>query len=223
MSKEKGKKRQNNSTCETSNIKFGKLDIVLHSYNSIPTIQSIYDSVPDLKTNTSNCNIIEQHKSVKPIQDINSSTIKQSYEIFPSCITPQFSTYYNTLEEPIDENMVICWWCRISCVRIQLSCFLPIQYDDIRKKHIKRGYFCCWECVKAFNFELNDIKAQFRSYLIQNICKKIYGIEKSRSIKYSPHWTILKKYGGTIEDTHFFENAQQTTLDLIGFTRDSVS
>ena len=47
---------QNMHSFETSNIKFGKLDIVLKSFNSLPTMQSFYENIPEI-TNCSNDHI----------------------------------------------------------------------------------------------------------------------------------------------------------------------
>ena len=38
-----------NSTCvETSNKKFGKVHIVLQSYNRVPQIKAFYEKIPDI-------------------------------------------------------------------------------------------------------------------------------------------------------------------------------
>ena len=80
----------------------------------------------------------------------------------------------------------------------------------------------CWECTKAYNFDIRDIKTGMRSYLIQKVCRQLYGIKLSYSIKYSRHWSDLRRYGGIIEDSDFFKNKQQTTLSMIGAIRDTI-
>ena len=51
IKKTKAKSKKERDDCfETSNIKFGKLDIVLQSYNTVPTIESFYNTIPEIST-----------------------------------------------------------------------------------------------------------------------------------------------------------------------------
>lgn len=200
---------------ETSNIKFGKLDIVLKSFNSLPTMQTFYENIPDIK-NVPSDNIFgdDQHQSKTTCQTNTDIPI-----IAPVSIQPCF-LWFN---EQCDQNkLVTCWWCRLSVVPISLSCFIPIYYDESRDKYTKHGYFCSWECTKAFNFEIKDIKCSYRSYLIQRICRKLYGINNTRSIKYAPHWSELNIYGGNLEKDTYLKKFQRTNLESIGILRESI-
>ena len=211
-----------NSCVETSNIKFGKLDIVLQSYNTIPTIESFYDQIPDISSKKSKRINFEESTiipQVPPPQCLNESILlAKKPDIFPCTMHPklQISTF------DFNSSSVYCWWCRITCVNTTEACFLPLHHDELRKTYVKHGFFCCWECTKAYNFDIRDIKTGMRSYMIQKVCRQLYGIKVTYSIKYSRHWSDLKRYGGIIEDEDFFKNKQQTTLSMIGAFRDTI-
>ena len=213
----------NNSSCvETSNIKFGKLDIVLQSYNTVPTIEAFYENIPDISSKKNkrvnfedSINIVQS----PPPQCMNESVIlAQTPDIFPCTMHPKLQI--SSLD--LNASTVYCWWCCITCINTTEACFLPLHHDELRKTYVKHGFFCCWECTKAYNFDIRDIKTGRRSYMIQKICRQLYGIKATYTIKYSRHWSDLKRYGGKIEDEHFFNNKQQTTLSMIGACRDTI-
>ena len=203
--------------CETSNIRFGKLDIVLQSYNSVPTIQSFYDNTSLVQSDKTISIQIEEPYATSINKDNDK---KNSNNYTQVSIVPNFDTSSNL--QLLPEFTVFCWWCRITPVRVDYACFLPIKHDDLRNRYTKHGYFCCWECTKAFNFDIRDIKSGYRSYLIHNICRTLYGISFSHTVKYAPHWTTLKRYGGDKEDEVFFGNNKRTTLEMIDRTRSSI-
>ena len=209
------KNDQSMNIFETSNIKFGKLDIVLKSFNSLPTMQTFYENIPDIKNITSD-NIFseDQHQNKTTCQTNTDIPV-----IAPVSVQPCF-LWFN---EQCDQNkLVTCWWCRLSVVPISVSCFMPIYYDELRDKYTKHGYFCSWECTKSFNFEIKDIKSLYRSYLIQRICNKLYGINNTRCIKYAPHWSELNIYGGNVEKDVYLIKFQRTNLKSIGILRESI-
>ena len=203
--------------CETSNIRFGKLDILLQSYNSVPTFQSFYDNTSLVASDQTKSIHIEEPYNCKKKDTLKSESITQTQV----SIVPSLQISMN-LDEPLPETNVICWWCCIVSIPVEYACFLPIKYDELRKRYTKQGYFCCWECTKAFNFDIRDIKGGYRSYMIHNICRSLYGIKYAHTIKYAPHWTILKRYGGDTNDDKFFDKKQRTTLVMIDRTRLSI-
>ena len=206
---------------ETSSIRFGKLDIVLKSYNSVPTVESFYNNVPQMSNEPLKNNVTGEEKSQTTSvmfdsvfdQNVSSGTI------IPVSINPRLLLFNENSNTSL---LVTCWWCRLSVIPITLSCFLPINYDELRNKYTKHGYFCSWECAKSFNFDINDIKASYRSYLIQRICRNLYGIKDAYTIKYAPHWSELKNYGGNVENDIFLNKFKRTNLHNIGRTRDSI-
>ena len=209
------KNSQSMHSFETSNIKFGKLDRVLKSFNSLRMMQNFYENIPEIK-NTPSDNIFgDDHHQNKTIHQTNTDVPI----IAPVSIQPCF-IWFN--EQYDQKKLVTCWWCRLSVIPISSSCFIPIYYDESRDKYTKHGYFCSWECTKAFNFEIKDIKCSYRSYLIQRICKKLYGITNSRSIKYAPHWSELNIYGGSLEKDMYLKKFQRTNLESIGILREGI-
>ena len=206
---------QNMHSFEISNIKFGKLDIVLKSFNSLPTMQSFYENIPEI-TNCSNDHIFSSE--IKNVTETKEEKVIEIPVIAPVSIQPCF-LWFN--EQCDQQKLVTCWWCRLSVIPMRSSCFIPVYYDETRNKYTKHGYFCSWECTKAFNFEIKDIKTSYRSYLIQRICRKLYGINNTRSIKYAPHWSELNIYGGDLEKDTYLKKFQRTTLESIGVLREN--
>ena len=85
IKKTKAKNKKERDDCfETSNIKFGKLDIVLQSYNTVPTIESFYNTIPEISTEKKTSVHFE---SSKPHTDTTIGTKKLS--IFPCSSNPK--------------------------------------------------------------------------------------------------------------------------------------
>ena len=202
------KNKKNDMVCETSSIRFGKLDIVLQSFNSVPDIASFYNTTSAGVTNTTTLLVHGNNTH-------NNTTL---CDIVPCSINRRFT--------PItSENIggdVMCWWCHVNVISVSNSCFLPSNYDEKKKCYSKHGYFCCWECTKSFNFETRDVKSGYRSYLIHQICRQYYGINQARSIKYARHWMELKKFGGNIDDEQVFEGRTCTTLESKNLLRNEL-
>ena len=212
--------KESTNSFETSNIRFGKLDIVLKSYNSVPTTDSFYNNVTEI-SNGSIKNIVDEQSQTKPVMfdSVFDQNVSSNNNIIPVSINPRLLLFNENSNTSL---VVTCWWCRLSVIPVTLSCFLPINYDELRNRYTKHGYFCSWECAKSFNFDINDIQASYRSYLIQRICRNLYGIKDAHSIKYAPHWSELKNYGGNVDNEIFLNKFKRTNLDNIGRTRDSI-
>ena len=208
-----------NTSFETSNIKFGDLNIVLNSFNSVPDVQSFYETVPNIVKKISETPIIFQDTNRKLNDKIqNTDPVK----IFACTSNVQFDEMLSNYKEVSDSNKVTCWWCRIVVLPKEQCCFLPLHYDEMKKVYTKHGYFCCWECVKSYNFSLIDNKSNFRCYLIRSVCRLLYGIQLSRNIKYAPHWITLNRYGGSFSDAQYINNYHKTTLQSIDKYRHSI-
>ena len=119
-------------------------------------------------------------------------------------------------------DKVNCWWCRITVVSKNQACFVPSSYDEYRGRYVTCGYFCSWECAKAFNFDLNDRKRPYRSYLLHSLFKRLYGLSRSREIKNARHWSEMRRYGGSMSDTEY-QKGKRTTLETTGFSRTDAS
>lgn len=222
-----------NSSFETSKIQFGKIDIVVNSVNTVPNIISFYDSMPLIaQEHMSRHSLLASkmfHAST-PTKTNNKNQEKidnnnNDNSIISECIHEKKHDEHDTVTTITcrnNDDLVYCWWCKIHVMRKEESCFLPWKYNEYRDIHEKIGYFCCWECVKAYNFDMKDNKMSFRQYLINNVCRRLYGIEQSRSIKYSRHWSELKRFGGHIPDHQFFTIRETATLSKAGKSRSSI-
>jgi hypothetical protein len=83
-----------------------------------------------------------------------------------------------------------CWWCKHCFNTPNLS--LPEYLHSDTFYCI--GNFCSWECVKAYNIDLNDNFVWKRESLINLMYQNTYGIFKN--INTAPSWLILEDFGG---------------------------
>ena len=112
---------------ETSSIRFGKLDIVLKSYNSVPTVESFYNNVPQISNEPIKNNVIGEEKSQTMFDSVFDQNVSSS-TIIPVSINPRLLLFNENSNTSL---FVTCWWCRLSVIPITMSCFLPINYDEL--------------------------------------------------------------------------------------------
>lgn len=189
----------NNEDYETSNVLFGNLNITVNSAKT--DLVEFSNSITENKKNDflfsdnnrpsdNNINVIEQtkyHISQKQISEFNDNE-----NVF--------------INEDKKIKKIHCWWCKLIQVQIGNHAFIPSEYDDKRKRFRHFGFFCSWNCAKAYNLDedINIKTKQIRNYNINKICKNIYGCDKNRRIHPTKHWTLLDIFGGTlsIEQLH---------------------
>lgn len=102
-----------------------------------------------------------------------------------------------------------CWWCKHCFNTPNLS--LPEYLHDNTFHCI--GNFCSWECVKAYNIDLNDNFVWKRESLIDLMYQNTYGIFKN--INPAPSWLILEDFGGYLSIKKFRENFELVTTDYL--------
>jgi hypothetical protein len=73
------------------------------------------------------------------------------------------------------------------------------------------GKFCSWECMMAYNININDENISKRVSLIYMMYKKAYNIQKI--IKPAPSWKILKEFGGSIDIEEFRFNLTSNDME----------
>jgi hypothetical protein len=73
------------------------------------------------------------------------------------------------------------------------------------------GEFCSWECMMAYNIDINDENIARRTSLIYMMYKKTYNIFKE--IKQASSWKILKDFGGVISIEEFRENLTTNSVE----------
>jgi hypothetical protein len=66
------------------------------------------------------------------------------------------------------------------------------------------GKFCSWECMMAYNIDINDENISKRTSLINLMYKKTFG--EFRKIKAAPSWKILDDFGGVTNINDYRDN-----------------
>jgi len=187
---------------ETCSIKFGELQIVMNSVNSVPNVETFYENVPISPKRKFTKQIITPFS--EPLSKIEQEKSRVKKKSQP-CNVKSNGFDFLTRLVPSPNGIVFCWWCRIYQTDYETSCFVPLKKDELRNRYQGAGVLCSWECAKAFNFEDRDSKTCYRNYLIYDICKNMYGIDRARKIKYAPHWTSLVIYGGSTSVQDFLK------------------
>ena len=193
---------------ETSSIRFGKLDIVLKSYNSVPTVESFYNNVPQISNEPIKNNVIGEEKSQTMFDSVFDQNVSSS-TIIPVSINPRLLLFNENSNTSL---LVTCWWCRLSVIPITLSCFLPINYDKLRNKYTKHGYFCSWECIKAYAIDRNQVNT---CDFITHMRLKLEG-PPVKTTNVAPRKEVLQMFGGTINIDDFRKEPQRITFVMPG-------
>jgi len=102
---------------------------------------------------------------------------------------------------------MLCWWC---CHNIDGAILnLPLKYDEHRKHFTTLGYFCSWECMKAFSIDEYGIN---RGGLINsNIAIMRREMEGKLSMtRRAPSRFLLDVFGGPLSIQEFRNNTNIT-------------
>jgi hypothetical protein len=199
-------------------VSFGNLDItVSKAVNN--------NEVPDYKNYIQKSQIVENEWDTESDSELGEDEVEQE---------PEIEKVYNENKKYIPANAVTnneesvkririvttvknqlnfdqwpektdihCWWC---CHKFDTCpCTLPSKYDSLRKRFTFTGIFCSWNCVKAYNFSINDHLKYQRSELITLLIQQMYGITKAINVKAAPPRQCLKMFGGYL-DIHDFRN-----------------
>ena len=63
------------------------------------------------------------------------------------------------------------------------------------------GHYCSWNCMMAYNIDLNDTSTWKRTSLINLMFYKTYGVFKE--IIPAPYWLMLEDFGGILSIENF--------------------
>ena len=96
----KQEQHSTNSSFETSNIKFGDLNIVLNSFNSVPDVQSFYETVPNIVKKISETPVIFQDTHRK-----TDDKIQHTVPVKTKCKTNSYSTKYSVKKIIVMNNL----------------------------------------------------------------------------------------------------------------------
>ncbi len=132
----------------------------------------------------------------KKVEELNNRLAKYERNIKPSIIACDSNS-----------NSYKCWWDThyFTTPKIEMpeSYFNGIFNCD--------GKFCSWECMMAYNININDENISKRTSLIYLMYKKTYNVYKI--IKPAPSWKILAEFGGAITIDEFRINLTINNLE----------
>ena len=138
--------------------------------------------------------------------NIKSLTISESENISIS-VNNNFNKI-NVYNIEFTENTK-CWWCKHKFTSPRLS--LPEQYYN--ETFYCTGNYCSWECMKAYNIDINDNFIWKRESLINLMYYLTYGAYKE--IKPAPSWLILKDFGGNLSIIDFRKHFEIINSDFV--------
>ena len=127
-------------------------------------------------------------------------------------LTLKLNKYERNLKPSImpcsnDDNHTKCWWdtylFNTPSIKMPESYFNGIFNCS--------GNFCSWECMMAYNIDINDENIAKRTSLIYMMYKKTYN--SYRIIKQAPSWKTLIDFGGPLLIEEFRENLITNSLD----------
>lgn len=93
-----------------------------------------------------------------------------------------------------------CWWDKLPFTTPAIE--MPESYYN--GIFNCTGKYCSWECMMAYNIDINDENISKRTSLIYRMYKKTYN--KEIVIKPAPSWKILDVFGGPISIENYREN-----------------
>jgi len=106
-----------------------------------------------------------------------------------------------------NDNNLKCWWDTYSFSTPSIK--MPESYFNGIFNCV--GNFCSWECMMAYNIDINDENISKRTSLIYIMYRKTYN--SIRIIKPASSWKILVDFGGAINIDEFRENLTTNSLD----------
>jgi hypothetical protein len=126
-------------------------------------------------------------------------------------IKPSFGKYFSKINiyQMIFTINTKCWWCKNCFNTPKIS--LPEQYFN--ESFYCIGNFCSYNCVKAYNIDLNDSFIWKRESLINFMYYLTFGCFKN--INPAPSWLILKDFGGIVDIDNFRKNFEVNNLEFL--------
>jgi hypothetical protein len=149
---------------------------------------------PEYEINNENYNNITEVRVLrKKIEELNNRLIKYEKIVKPSII--------------LCESNSKCWW------DTHYFNTPPIEMPESYFNGTFRcdGKFCSWECMMAYNIDINDENIAKRTSLIYLKYKKTYCLFKT--IKPAASWKILTDFGGVISIEEFRENLTTNSIE----------
>ena len=102
-----------------------------------------------------------------------------------------------------------CWWCKYSFNTPAIQ--MPENYNNNTFYCI--GYFCSFNCIKSYNFDMNDSTVNKRDSLINLLYYLTFS--EYKNIEPSPHWLTLEDFGGPLSITKYRECISLNEKDFL--------
>jgi hypothetical protein len=158
-------------------------DTPIIAHLPIDLSEVMHDQEDEIFIKPETTNDIEIKQLRKKIEELNSKLSKYEKQNKPSVII-------------CDNNISKCWWDReyFNTPAVEM----PEAY--LNGQFLCTGKYCSWECMMAYNIDINDENIAKRTSLIHLKYKKTYG--EFKKILPAASWKILVHNGGatTIED-----------------------
>jgi hypothetical protein len=139
-------------------------------------------------------NDVEVRMLRRKVDELNNRLVKYEKNIKPSIIA-------------CEGEQSKCWWDTHYFNTPEIE--MPESYFNCIFNCI--GKFCSWECMMAFNIDINDENISKRTSLIYMMYKKTYNTYKI--IKPAPSWKILVDFAGAISIDDFRKNLTINCLE----------
>ncbi len=179
----RGRRPKNQASLKTTEGYSINVDTPIIAHLPIDLSEVMDEQVDDIFIkNESNDVEIKQLK--RKIDELNNKLSKYERQNKPSVIVCE------------NNSVSKCWWDREYFNTPVVE--MPENY--LNGMFLCSGKFCSWECMMAFNIDINDENIAKRTSLINLMYKKTYGLFKQ--INPAPSWKILEHNGGitSIED-----------------------
>jgi hypothetical protein len=107
----------------------------------------------------------------------------------------------DTIRDDISNSNIVCWWC---CHKVD---GIPLGIPEIISKNIfyVYGYFCSFNCMMAYNIDINDYKIWNRQTNIYQM-KNFIDVDNKFSIHCAPPRQLLDIFGGPYNILEFRKN-----------------
>jgi hypothetical protein len=171
--------------------------IIVHLPISLNDVESIY--YDDIKTEENNI-FIKSESDFTTIkfkeEDKSEETEDKLIEKINQKILGKNLNKINVHNIQFKQNTK-CLWCKHSFNTLPVE--MPEDYYN--ETFYCYGHYCSWNCMMAYNIDLNDTATWKRASLINLMFYKTYGFFKE--IIPAPSWLMLEDFGGILEINDF--------------------
>ena len=174
-------------------------NIIFHLPINMDEINNSNDMSIFIKSEEQPKNYSDSPESIKQVETKNDVEIKSErrteINILSNSVN-KISTYIFNFT-----SNTKCWWCRNTFT----TCSIQLPEDYYNDTFFCIGNFCSFNCMKAYNLDLNDTLTWRRESLINLLYYQTY--KEYNKINPAPHWMTLQEYGGNLTINEFRKNS----------------